>query len=241
MNNTPVRNTSRLYLNDRAFTMVELIVVCVIIGILGLFIFPAISCGCSPSGVIKRNVDGTNLRSIGQAMLAYTQDNADGLLPAAGANDVHDVAANLARSGLNVPSLWVSKVDLNYPANMDGITQIIVATGAAAKDTAPTDPKFQSLPLAFAVAGFPPGTDITKLPGSTPLAWTRGLSPSGEWLNGVAPYNDWGGFIVFAGGNLEKFKTIDGKLVKFGTTQPTSDIREALPPGTRILESPSRR
>jgi hypothetical protein len=53
-----------------------------------------------------------------------------------------------------------------------------------------------------------------------------------------APYGDWGGFIVFAGGNLEKYKTIEGHLVKFGTDQPTSDIREALPPSTRILESP---
>lgn len=76
-----------------------------------------------------------------------------------------------------------------------------------------------------------------KLPPTTPLAWTRGLQPDGTWSKTLAPYGNRGGLIVFAGGNLEKYSKINGKLMKFGTTQPTSDIREALPPGTRILES----
>ncbi len=80
-----------------------------------------------------------------------------------------------------------------------------------------------------------------ELPPTTPLVWTRGLQPDGKWSKTSAPYGDWGGFVVFADGSMQKFNTIDRKLVKFGTKQPTSDIREALPPGTRILESAPKR
>jgi len=74
------------------------------------------------------------------------------------------------------------------------------------------------------------------LPGDTPLGWTRGLQPDGKWSKTLAPYGEWGGFIIFADGHLEIYKSIGNQLVTFGTAQPTSDIREALPPGTRIVE-----
>lgn len=104
------------------------------------------------------------------------------------------------------------------------------------KRTAPINPKFANAPLAFAVAIFPPGKGRTSLPATTPLAWTRGLQPDGTWSKTHGTYGDWGGHIVFMGGNVEKFKSIDGKLVKFGTNEPTSNILEALPPGSRISE-----
>jgi hypothetical protein len=79
----------------------------------------------------------------------------------------------------------------------------------------------------------------TVLPSAntTPLAWSRGLQPDGSWSKRLGLYGDWGGHIVFANGSLMTFiGSINGKLKKFGTSQPTSDIREALPPGTRISE-----
>lgn len=139
--------------------------------------------------------------------------------------------------GLNDPKLWLSKADPANPYPSKPPASIL-ASNPLADGMRPINPKFQGLPLAFAVALFPPGTDITKLPVTTPLAWTRGLQSDGTWSTIHAPYGDWGGFIVYAGGYLETFKTIEGRLVKFGTDQPTSDIREALPLGTRILESP---
>jgi prepilin-type N-terminal cleavage/methylation domain-containing protein len=232
MNSTPVQPAVCRRAQSRALTLIELLVVLAIIGVLASIIFPTVS--THPVNH-RRSVDSTNLRSIGGAMLAAENDH-PGTLYSINLPDIHAFAAQLARFGLNDPKLWLSKIDATNPYTAHPPTTILVADPSA-DGSRPINPKFQGVSLAFAAAGFPPGTDITKLPVTTPLAWTRGLQPNGIWSKDHAPYGDWGGFIVFVGGNLEKFKNIDGKLVKFGTTQPTSDIREALPPGTRILES----
>jgi prepilin-type N-terminal cleavage/methylation domain-containing protein len=232
MNAAPVHPAPRPQIGRNALTLVELLVVFAIIGVMAAIIFPGYS---GPSRNVQRAVEGTNLRTIGQAMLAAENDQ-PGTLSSVNPPDIYAFAAQLAHSGLNDWKLWLSKVDAANPYPSDSHS-FIIAVNSAADGTRPINPKFQGLPLAFAVALFPPGTDITKLPPTTPLAWTRGLQPDGKWAKTSAPYGDWGGFIVFAGGNLEKYvPKIGGKLVKFGTTQPTSDIREALPPGTRISE-----
>jgi hypothetical protein len=184
---------------------------------------------------VRRSVDGSNLRSLGGAMLAADNYH-PGALSSANPADIHALAALLARSGLNDPKLWVSRVDDVFPLPSEFPAAILDPTPAA-DGIRPVNPKFASLPLAFAVALFPPGTELRKLPATTPLAWTRGLQPDGTWSKEHATYGDWGGYMVFAGGNMEKYAAkIGGRLVKFGTTQPTSDIREALPPSTRISE-----
>jgi len=236
MSNTPVHPALRSRANERAITLIELLSVIAIITLLAMIIFPQTS---GPHRIPSRNLDGLNLRIIGQVMLAAENDR-PGVLSSTTPSEIHALTAQLARAGLNDPRLWLSKVDANNPYSAKPPVTILAADPAA-DGTRLINPEFQDLPLAFAVAHFSPGTDITKLPATTPLAWTRGLQPDGEWSKTAAPYGDWGGFIVFAGGNLERFKTINGELVKFGTTQPTSDIREALPPGTRILESQSKR
>jgi hypothetical protein len=232
MNTAPVHPAPQPRVRQRAF-MVKLIVTLAFVAVIGWLLF-------SMAGHVyvedRRVIEGSNLRSIGGTMLAAENDH-PGVLSSVNRPNIHAYAAQLARFGLNNPYLWLSRFDAANPYPTDQPTHILAADPTA-DDSRPINPQFQNLPLAFAVALFPPGTDITKLPVTTPLAWTRGLQPDGTWSETHAPYGDWGGHIVFAGGNLEKFKTIDGKLVKFGTTQPTSDIREALPPGTRILESP---
>lgn len=172
-------------------------------------------------------------------MLAADNDLPDGLF-SANLPDVYAVAAQIARAGLNDPKLWLSKEDAANPFPADPPNSIL-DPDSASDGTKPINPKFQGMPLAFAVALFPAGTNLAKLPATTPLGWTRGLQPDGKWSKTLAPYGDWGGFVVFVGGNLERYQTIGGNLVKFGTTQPTSDIREALPPGTRIGDSTPKR
>jgi len=108
----------------------------------------------------------------------------------------------------------------------------------SAGGTAPINPDFQTkLPL-FAVAILPKGTHAAALPATTPLAWNRGLQPDGDWSLNIGPYKDVGGFVLFADGHVNFFKNgIDGRLTTWGTAKgPTSNILEALPPGTRISD-----
>ncbi len=185
---------------------------------------------------VYRNVEASNLRSIGQAMLADAATHHNGYQLSSGLPDVYALAAHLARDGMmNDSKLWYSKIDRNYPAPIEPPAILIPAAEVGGDPT--INPKFQAAPLAFAVALFPAGTNLKPLPGNTPLAWTRGLQPDGTWSKRLGTYGDWGGHIVFLNGLTKTFKgSVKGGLVKFGTTQPTSDIREALPPGTRISE-----
>ena len=62
------------------------------------------------------------------------------------------------------------------------------------------------------------------------------MKPDGTWADD-SPSGNWGGYVFFADGHVINFKdSINGRLVKWGTKIPTSNILEALPPGTRILE-----
>ena len=212
-----------------------------IVGVLAAIVIPVFYEGYSCHCGSPRSEDGSNLRSIGHAMLAYAIDRPDGLLPYAGATDIYDVAAKLARDGLNRSEIRRSRTDGIFPPTTD-IPVTIVDTAPTGNGLAPINLKFQSVPLAFAVAIFPPGgglriSDAPTVLAATPLAWTRGLQPDGIWEKNFAPYGDWGGFVVFADGSLKSFiGGIKGGLVKFGTNEPTSNILEALPPGSHISE-----
>jgi len=172
-------------------------------------------------------------------MLAADSEH-PGALSAASPPDIYAFIAELAReSGLNDTRIWLSRVDANFPIPHD-LPPSILLDQPVANGKRPINEAFRGLPIVFAVASFPPGTKLADLPSTTPLAWTRGLQPDGTWSNATSPYGEWGGFIVFVGGNLEKYRTIDGRLTT-PQGKATSDIRETLPPGTRILEfSPKR-
>lgn len=205
------------------------------IGLLATIIFPIGRVGAP----IKKNVDGTNLRTIGQAMLAADSEH-PGALSAASSPDLYAFIAEFAReSGLNDPHLWLSKVDAISPIPRD-LPPSILLDSPFANGKRPLNAAFRGLPIAFAVASFPPGTKLADLPSTTPLAWTRGLQPDGTWSKTTSPYGEWGGFIVFVGGNLEKYREIDGKIISTQGKE-TDDIRETLPPGTRILEFTPKR
>jgi hypothetical protein len=221
------------------------------IGMLASIILPTIGSVHTPA---PKQIDWNSLRTIQSAMLNYTTDpdNSSGTLPSADffsvpvgyagsgrRKDVYEVAAMLVRNS-DMPNeawLWISKFDSTFPPPpRDQLTTVIDSSHDGFIRNAPINPKFHGAALAFAVAIFPPGTKLNDLPTTTPLIWTRGLQPNGTWSKTLGTYGDWGGFIVFAGQNMEKFTSIDGKLVKFGTNEPTSNILEALPPGSRISE-----
>jgi len=184
------------------------------------------------------NAEGTKLHSIGQTWISFEADHPDGL-NADKVFDVYELAAQLARnSGVDDPTLWFSKIDRGV--EVGPILPVSILKPSPAGIIAPIDPKFQGAPLAFAVALFPMGSRFASLPATTPLAWTRGLQPNGHWSMD-SPYRDSGGFVLFADGNVFFYKDGVGGggcgLTKWGTSKdPTSNILEALPPGTRISE-----
>ncbi|MEI6861178.1 MAG: hypothetical protein WCL04_02900 [Verrucomicrobiota bacterium] len=189
---------------------------------------------------ISRNVDGGHLHQIGQTMINEETEQ-PGVLYTGKLPDIYAVAAQLARNRMMTnPQFWLSRADPAYDPWKDRTMSysqpatIVNPTPGIA--IAPINPKFQSAPLAVAVALFPPGTHLKDLPSQTPIAWTRGLQSDGTWRDD-SPYGDWGGYVVFADGTLIQFSHgIGNRLVKFGTSQPTSSIAQALPVGTRVSE-----
>jgi hypothetical protein len=199
-----------------------------VLGLVPAALFPVVGGGSSL--FVPRSLDGSHLRSIGGAWLAADAEAKSQGQPAEIPGDVYELAGYLARQGLNDPKLWISPIDQAQGALASDLTTIVNPD-----DKRQLDPRFKATPLAIAIALFPPGIRVSELPPYTPIAWTRGLQPDGSWSKD-SPYREWGGHIVFAGGNLERFKTIDDKLIGW-TRRPTSDIHQTLPPGTRISES----
>src|SRR4051794_22434532 len=60
----------------RGFTLVELLVVCVIVALLAALLFPVFA---QARGMARRAQCQSNLRQIGQAVLMYVQDNDEGM------------------------------------------------------------------------------------------------------------------------------------------------------------------
>lgn len=170
----------------------------------------------------QRSVASSNLRQIGQASLILASDNAD-KIPVA--TDVWDFARQLAvGGGLNDASIWINPVD---PGARD-----IAVTTVLTMDRKTLEPAFAKLKPSIAV--LLSGLDVSE-PATTPIAWTRGLQSDGTWA-AHAPNGTQGGHIVFLGGNVQYFRDVRNRLVRYDGTGKTSDIREALPPGAVIGE-----
>ncbi len=185
------------------------------------------------SGVIegiKRALDGNALRTIVQARLAAEIDRG-GELPTEALADEHALAAYLARLGLDDAKSWFSVFD---PLRGTGEMSKSILVSAASGAERSINPDFQRRPLAWAVALVP---SISKLPPRTPVAWTRGLRSDGRW-RADSLYPEKGGHVVFADGHVVRFRKLaDGEFFKWGSSERTSNVAEALPPGTRIGET----
>jgi hypothetical protein len=178
----------------------------------------------------RRTVDSSNLRQIGYAVLIAASDFGD-TYPVA--QDGWGYAEQLARhGGMNDASLWVSRSPLDPAAEANaalGLSTVL------AKDGLGLDANFRQAKLAWAVALFPPGTRVDKVPSTTPIAWTRGLRADGTWAT-HSPNSGEGGHVVYAGGNVWFMRRVQGEFIHAQTGEKTSSVAEALPPGTRIWE-----
>jgi len=68
-------------------------------------------------------------------------------------------------------------------------------------------------------------------PATTPVAFTRGLNAAGTWDDASGAYRSAGGHIIFLGGNVQYYQSIDNRLVNTAG-KATNDIRETIPAPT---------
>lgn len=176
------------------------------------------------------SVDSSNLREICQSTLIYAQGHND-QLPSA--SDIWDYARILAESdGLEGASFWQSKAD---PATPHKKGPYITVLNQPPVSPRRLNPAFRQIKPSFAVAI---GNLTTKMPPTTPVIWTRGLQVDGKWSSN-SPYGGKKGYINFISGytmSFEDLKADDGQLERFDGKGKTSNILEALPPGTSIGE-----
>jgi hypothetical protein len=156
--------------------------------------------------------------------MIYASDHAD-KLPVA--ENIWDYAGALARDGgLNDATIWVTGTD---PANAGMRGELSTVLTA---DRRGLEPAFRTLAPSWAV---PLGQLDATMPATMPIAWTRGLRPDGTWAP-HSPFGEAGGHIVFLGGNVTFYRNVKDELLRFDGRGKTSNILDALPPGTRIGE-----
>lgn len=171
----------------------------------------------------RRSVDSSNLRQIGIASLIYASEHKDKLPEA---DNIWDYAGALARDGgLNDATIWATGSD---PANVNqpGLSTVLKS------DKTALEPAFRELKPSWAV---PLGEITASMPATMPIAWTRGLQADGTWA-AHSPNGTEGGHVVFLGGNVAFYRNTKDAFMRFDGKGMTSNILEALPPGTRIGE-----
>lgn len=223
------------------FTLIELLTVIAIIGILAALIFPTIG---KVRETAQRTVDANNLREILKAATIYAADNNDRLPdPAALATQQPAAirggaapflwAGILAQRGiLTDPSFYFAR---NDPLFNGDFPSAIVSPA----DRTQLDPSFVTdRVLSWELVG---GLRMSDPP-TTPVAFTRGLRPSGSWDPASGVYRDTGGYVALLGGSVQFHPNLTEAATRLtlANGRKGSNLLHALPAGgtVRIYATP---
>ncbi len=222
---------------SRAFTLVELLIVIAIIGVLAGLIYPAIGRATGAGDKMKSMNNASNI-----AKIWFSYSKTGSRTRTVVGSDIYEWAAVLAEhEGLNDPSIWI--------LDFDPFTQERIGSGASMPATVSnrvgnnwqTNPEFKQFVLSWAVAN----KTLASAPGNTPLLWTRGLRPSGDWDKDFGVFGRDGGHIAYVDGHVLWWASLrdennpnKGVLTLYDETQTTYNIAQAIRGGSaNILQS----
>ncbi len=229
----------------RGFTLIELLTVIAIIGILAAIVIPTVR---NATDSAKRTADMSGVRQILTAAKLYAANN-EGHLP--DPQTIPNATLNapqpawkwigiLAKGGMmEDPTFYFSKLD---PAFSGTYPQFIIQPTAARN----------TMNLQFTTNRSPSWEFVGAVKENdtptTPVVYTRGLTPAGTWNVTSGVYKDTGGFVAFLGGNVQFYSSITTANSPFRSNNPTStstnppvDIRQAIPlNGTAASTSSAR-
>lgn len=214
----------------QGFTLIELIAVIAVIGILAVILIPSVG-GIQDRA--QKTAAASKLRNIHSAYLAYATD---GSRPRTiNAADIYDWARILAeKADFNDPEKYIIAED--PLVELEESYPVVIATPPTSGSGDWTvHPDFSGFPLSFVVVN----RLSTQASSSTPIAWTRGLTPAGTWSEAEGVYGSEGGHILFYDGTVKFYKNLNedgGQLINYTTKQPTGNITEAVSPRAQAFD-----
>jgi prepilin-type N-terminal cleavage/methylation domain-containing protein/prepilin-type processing-associated H-X9-DG protein len=209
------------------FSLVELLMVLGVMSLLMGMLIPSVGV---VRGKAQRMATGHKLRQISLAVATYQSVTGRGL---AGANLADCIARLAGQTGVSEGPLFLFEEDPLVAAIPDSIPPVLVEQAQPGVWAAVEG--FGDWPLGVVMAS---GVSPLANPSTTPVAWTRGLTAEGTWLdfgqNRSGIYGSEGGFIAFLDGHVEFHRDLGedgGQLVSAVNGQRTADIRDAIGPG----------